>query len=256
MIAKACGFPSFTMFKKFVDSHGETNALEMDAKYLISLLSQSESLSSDGFLHKYKESLKQYKMTKPGKHLNALSANNKNQLERIRTTVIRNIDFFFKHSPKRSESLSTFAERNGRLWKKFNKKEINTFKRLIYSNSQEKEDILASPICIPVTSCNLCPSLAKPVESTKKKKKKNIYEFTTDWTAKISVQKLTPIWDPEGVKRHWEACHGPNTITHGLVCFLDATKHLYNWLCPSVGRLVCLSMGITHSFEDPHVAHY
>ena len=37
--------------------------------------------------------------------------------------------------------------------------------------------------------------------------------------------------------------------------FLGATKHLYNWLCPlvgrSVGRLVC---GVTHSFDDPHVA--
>ena len=39
--------------------------------------------------------------------------------------------------------------------------------------------------------------------------------------------------------------------------FLGATKHLYNWLCPSVGwsvgrsvgRLVC---GVTHSFDDPH----
>ena len=40
--------------------------------------------------------------------------------------------------------------------------------------------------------------------------------------------------------------------------FLGATKHLYNWLCPlvgrSVGRLVCLS--VTHSFDDPHVAPY
>merc|ERR1711946_61457 len=34
--------------------------------------------------------------------------------------------------------------------------------------------------------------------------------------------------------------------------FLGATKHLYNWLCPLVGRLVCLS--VTHSFDDPHVA--
>ena len=40
--------------------------------------------------------------------------------------------------------------------------------------------------------------------------------------------------------------------------FLGATKHLYNWLCPSVGwlvgRLVCLS--VTHSFDDRHVAPY
>ena len=28
-----------------------------------------------------------------------------------------------------------------------------------------------------------------------------------------------------------------------LDMFLGATKHLYNWLCPSVGRLVCLSVG-------------
>ena len=35
--------------------------------------------------------------------------------------------------------------------------------------------------------------------------------------------------------------------------FLGATKHLYNWLCPSVGR----SVGwVTHSFDDPHVAPY
>ena len=31
---------------------------------------------------------------------------------------------------------------------------------------------------------------------------------------------------------------------------LGATKHLYNWLSPSVGRLV------THSLDDPHVAPY
>ena len=34
--------------------------------------------------------------------------------------------------------------------------------------------------------------------------------------------------------------------------FLGATKHLYNWLCLLVGRLVCLS--VTHSFDDQHVA--
>ena len=37
-----------------------------------------------------------------------------------------------------------------------------------------------------------------------------------------------------------------------LSFFLGATKHLYNWLCPSVGRLVGWS--VTHSFDDPHVA--
>ena len=35
--------------------------------------------------------------------------------------------------------------------------------------------------------------------------------------------------------------------------FLGATKHLYNWLCPSVCLSVC---GVTHSFDDPHVASY
>ena len=43
--------------------------------------------------------------------------------------------------------------------------------------------------------------------------------------------------------------------------FLGATKHLYNWLRPSVGRLVDQSAGrsisrVTHSFDDPHVAPY
>ena len=33
--------------------------------------------------------------------------------------------------------------------------------------------------------------------------------------------------------------------------FLGATKHLYNWLCPSVGWLVGR---VTHSFDDPRVA--
>ena len=37
------------------------------------------------------------------------------------------------------------------------------------------------------------------------------------------------------------------------ICFLGATKHLYNWLCPLVGWLVC---GVTHSSDDPHVAPY
>ena len=37
-----------------------------------------------------------------------------------------------------------------------------------------------------------------------------------------------------------------------LFCFLGATKHLFNWLCPSVGWSVGLS--VTHSFDDPHVA--
>ena len=36
--------------------------------------------------------------------------------------------------------------------------------------------------------------------------------------------------------------------------FLGATKHLLNWLSPSVGLSVCLS--VTHSFDDPHVAPY
>ena len=39
--------------------------------------------------------------------------------------------------------------------------------------------------------------------------------------------------------------------------FLGATKHLYNWLCPSVGWLVGRSVcGVAHSFDDPHVAPY
>ena len=38
--------------------------------------------------------------------------------------------------------------------------------------------------------------------------------------------------------------------------FLGATKHLHNWLCPSVGWLVGRLVGwsVTHSFDDPHVA--
>ena len=37
-----------------------------------------------------------------------------------------------------------------------------------------------------------------------------------------------------------------------FLLFLGATKHLYNWLCPSVGR----SVGrVTHSFDDPHDAY-
>ena len=32
-----------------------------------------------------------------------------------------------------------------------------------------------------------------------------------------------------------------------------ATKHLYNWLCPSVGLSVT---SVTHSFDDQHVAPY
>ena len=32
-----------------------------------------------------------------------------------------------------------------------------------------------------------------------------------------------------------------------MITFLGATKHLYNWLCPSVGR------SVTHSFDDPHL---
>ena len=35
-----------------------------------------------------------------------------------------------------------------------------------------------------------------------------------------------------------------------MFLFLGASKHLYNWLCPSVG------LSVTHSFDDPHVAPY
>ena len=38
---------------------------------------------------------------------------------------------------------------------------------------------------------------------------------------------------------------------------LGATKHLYNWLCPSVGWSVGLLVGrVTHPFDDLHVAPY
>ena len=163
-------------------------------------------------------------MAKPGSNLDTLSKNSKTQLDRIRSLTIRNIDFFFKHSPKRAESLSNFAERNGKHWKKFSKKEINIFKKLLFSSSTEQETVLSnnSSSYIPVFSCHLCPSLAKPTKTTEsdKKMKKNKYEFVTDWTAKIAIQKLTPLWDQESIKRHWEACHGPNAITHGSVTFL------------------------------------
>ena len=36
--------------------------------------------------------------------------------------------------------------------------------------------------------------------------------------------------------------------------FLGAPTHLYNWLCPLVGRSVGRS--VTHSFDDPHGAPY
>ena len=219
LIAKACGFPDLTIFKKFVNQYDDSNnILEIGVKYLVSLLSQSENLASDGYLHKFKDQLKKYKAAKPESSLDTLSANTKKQLDRIRNTVLRNIEFFFKYSPKRCESLSNFAERNGKYWKKFNKKEINIFKKLIYSNNSELEDILKNPSSfnISVFNCNICPSMAKPTEPNKKKKK-NRYEFTTDWTAKIAVQKLAPIYDCEGVRKHWETCHGPNAITHGLV---------------------------------------
>ena len=40
--------------------------------------------------------------------------------------------------------------------------------------------------------------------------------------------------------------------------FLGATKHLYNWLCPSVGWLVgwLIGLSVTHLFNDLHVAPY
>ena len=50
---------------------------------------------------------------------------------------------------------------------------------------------------------------------------------------------------------------GKTTYPYGKYtyeCFLVAKKHLYNWLCPSVGGSVCLS--VTHSFDNPHVAPY
>ena len=40
-----------------------------------------------------------------------------------------------------------------------------------------------------------------------------------------------------------------NPITNqSKKAFLGATKHLYNWLCPSVG------WSVTHSFDEPHIA--
>ena len=39
-------------------------------------------------------------------------------------------------------------------------------------------------------------------------------------------------------------------LQQSILCFLGATKHLYNWLYPSVGR------SVTHSFDDRHVAPY
>ena len=38
------------------------------------------------------------------------------------------------------------------------------------------------------------------------------------------------------------------------LCFLCATKHLFNWLCPSVGWSVGWS--VTHSFDAPHRRTY
>ena len=44
---------------------------------------------------------------------------------------------------------------------------------------------------------------------------------------------------------------------HMLNPFIGTTKHLYNWLCPSVGGLVGLTVGrVTHLLDDPHVAPY
>ena len=249
LIAKACGFPSLTIFKKFIDRYDDSNnVLEMDIKYLVSLLGQSESLSSDGFLLKFKEDLRQYKMAKPPENnLDMLPLNSRKQLDRIRSTVLRNIDFFFKYSPKRAESLSSFAERNGKYWKKFSKKEVSIFKKLLYSTNTEQEEMLLNPSNLPVVNCFLCPSLAKQTEPNKKKKKKNMYEFTTDWTAKIAVQKLVPIFDLESVKKHWESHHGPNAITHGLVVF----SLLLHFFSPSISKPFSFCSSVRHSLLRP-----
>ena len=48
--------------------------------------------------------------------------------------------------------------------------------------------------------------------------------------------------------------HFPIRLTND---FLGAAKHLYNWLCLSVGLLVGRLVGrVTHSFHDPHIAPY
>ena len=44
----------------------------------------------------------------------------------------------------------------------------------------------------------------------------------------------------------------PSFYLQSLQTFLDASSHLYNTLCPSVGQLVGR---VTHSFDDPHVEH-
>ena len=48
------------------------------------------------------------------------------------------------------------------------------------------------------------------------------------------------------------------TDAMGPTRFLGVTKHLYNRLCPLVGRSVGLSvdLSVTHLFDDPHVAPY
>ena len=180
-------------------------------------MSQSESLTSDGFLNRYKNDLKKYKLSKP-KDLGSLTQNNKNQLDRIRNTVIRNIDFFMKFSPKKSENLADFANRNGKNFKKFSKREIGSFKKLLQvtnnNSSSDQQDILTSGNYITVSNCNLCPSLANSTE-TKKSKKDSNYEFASEWSSKINLQKVAPIWDFEGVKKHWQSYHGANAITHG-----------------------------------------
>ena len=49
----------------------------------------------------------------------------------------------------------------------------------------------------------------------------------------------------------------PNDSANTFHVFLGATKHLYNWLCPSVGWSVGLLVGrVTHPFDDLHVAPY
>ena len=47
-------------------------------------------------------------------------------------------------------------------------------------------------------------------------------------------------------------------LSRSCMYFLGATKHLYNWLCPLVGRSVGWSVGllVTHSFDDPHRRTY
>ena len=228
---RAYGFPSaraFGLLHKDTTTQMNALPLEIDYKYLLSLIVNTDSLLNDNYLDQFKEYMEKYKAAKPPTDM-TMNNYSKHRLETIRHNVLANIEFFKGNN--RGQTLESYSQEIAPVVKLLDQKEMDGIRKVITSTNPTASGNTDLTCIQKITkNCNLCKSFAK-----KTKEQKSNLEFRYKAYSLINIHKIIPLFNLQEVKKHHFEHHADKKASRS-VC-----GHSYILTC-----ITCLREGKHH----------